>query len=91
MVRTLRAARMASTAIFTDPSVPFLNPTGQDSPEASSRCTWLSVVRAPMAPQLTRSVTYWGVMISRNSVPAGTPISFKSSNRLRARRTPLLM
>ena len=44
------AARMASTAIFRLPSVPFLKPTGQDRPEASSRCTWLSVVRAPMAP-----------------------------------------
>ena len=34
------------------PSVPFLKPTGQERPEASSRCTWDSVVRAPMAPQL---------------------------------------
>ena len=31
------AACTASTAIFTFPSVPFLNPTGHDSPEASSR------------------------------------------------------
>ena len=47
--------RMASMAIWTPPSVPFLKPTGMDRPEASSRCTWLSVVRAPMAPQDTRS------------------------------------
>ena len=45
------AAWMASTAIFRLPSVPFLKPIGADSPEASSRCTWLSVVRAPIAPQ----------------------------------------
>ncbi|CFN68686.1 Uncharacterised protein [Bordetella pertussis] len=31
------AALMASTAIFTLPSVPFLKPTGHDRPEASSR------------------------------------------------------
>ena len=45
------AARIASTAMRTLPSVPFLKPTGQERPDASSRCTWLSVVRAPMAPQ----------------------------------------
>lgn len=32
------------------PSVPFLNPMGKETPEANSRCNWLSVVRAPMAP-----------------------------------------
>ena len=42
---------MASIAICTSPSVPFLKPTGIDRPEASSRWIWLSVVRAPMAPQ----------------------------------------
>ena len=66
-------ARTASTAIWTLPSVPFLKPTGIESPEASSRWTWLSVVRAPMAPQLTRSAMNWGVMVSRNSQPAGDP------------------
>ena len=50
-----RADRIASTATWTFPSVRFLNPTGIERPEASSRCTWLSTVRAPMAPQLTRS------------------------------------
>jgi len=45
-----RAERQASTATWTEPSVPFLKPTGIDRPEASSRWIWLSVVRAPMAP-----------------------------------------
>lgn len=35
--------------------------------------TWLSVVRAPMAPQATRSAVYCGEIVSRNSVPHGTP------------------
>ena len=82
---------IASTAIFTLPSVPFLNPTGHDSPEASSRCTWLSVVRAPMAPQDTRSAMYCGVIMSRNSQPAGRPNVLMSSSSSRATRTPLLM
>ncbi len=44
-----------------------------------------------MAPQLTRSATYCGEIISRYSVPAGTPISAKSSRRRRAIRSPSLM
>lgn len=32
-----------------------LKPTGQERPLANSRCTWLSVVRAPIAPQEIRS------------------------------------
>jgi hypothetical protein len=67
------AAPTASAAIFTLPSVPFLKPTGHDRPEASSRCTWLSVVRAPIAPQATRSAMYCGEITSRNSTPAGRP------------------
>src|SRR5690606_41948126 len=51
---------MASAAILMLPSVPFLSPTGHDRPEASSRCTCDSVVRAPIAPQLTRSAIYCG-------------------------------
>ena len=65
------AAWIASIAIWMLPSVPFLNPTGTDRPDASSRCTWLSVVRAPIAPQLTRSAMYCGVIVSRNSQPGG--------------------
>jgi hypothetical protein len=65
---------MASRAICRLPLVPFLNPTGQERPEASSRWVWLSVVRAPMAPQAIRSATYCGLIRSRNSVPAGSPI-----------------
>jgi len=34
-----RAVTTASTAISVLPSVVFLNPTGIDSPDASSRCT----------------------------------------------------
>jgi len=44
-----RAERIASIAIWKLPLVPFLNPTGMLSPEASSRCSWHSVVRAPIA------------------------------------------
>src|SRR6478752_1880510 len=65
------AALHASSATWRSPSVPFLKPIGIDSPEASWRWIWLSVVRAPIAPQATRSATYWGLMGSRNSVAAG--------------------
>lgn len=50
------AERMASIATPVLPSVPFLNPMGKEEPLASSRCSWDSVVRAPMAPQETRSL-----------------------------------
>ena len=49
------AERMASMATLIAPDVAFLKPTGIDRPEASSRCTWLSTVRAPIAPKLTNS------------------------------------
>ena len=65
------AERMASIATCTSPEVAFLNPTGQETPETSWRWTWLSVVRAPMAPQLTRPAMYCGEIMSRNSVPVG--------------------
>ena len=55
------------------PLVPFLKPTGMLSALASSRCSWLSVVRAPMAPHDTRSAVYCGEIMSKNSVPAGRP------------------
>jgi hypothetical protein len=58
------AALMASTAMSIEPSVPFLKPTDIDSADASSRWTWDSVVRAPMAPQEERSARYWGEMTS---------------------------
>ncbi|MNE83616.1 hypothetical protein D3C80_1804450 [compost metagenome] len=48
-------AKMASMATRMLPSVPFLKPTGQGRAEASCLCTWDSVVRAPIAPQLMRS------------------------------------
>ncbi|MNY44369.1 hypothetical protein D3C86_1793950 [compost metagenome] len=49
------AERMASQAMPTPPSVPFLNPTGMPRPLAISRWICDSVVRAPMATQLSRS------------------------------------
>ena len=52
------AALIASTAMRMLPSVPFLKPTGHDRPEASWRCDWLSVVRAPIAPHAIRSARY---------------------------------
>ncbi len=56
-----------------EPSVAFLKPIGMDMPDASSRCTWLSVLRAPIAPQLIRSQIYCGVIRSSHSVAAGKP------------------
>ena len=85
------AARIASTAIWTLPSVPFLNPTGIERPDASSRWTWLSVVRAPMAPHDTRSAMNCGVMVSRNSHPAGRPMLARSRRKPRARPRPSLI
>ena len=82
------AARHASTATWTSPSVPFLNPTGMDRPEASWRCTWLSVVRAPIAPQVTVSAMYCGVIGSSHSQPTGIPAPTMSSSRRRAVRRP---
>jgi len=52
------AALMASTAILRLPSVPFLKPHGQDSRTPAGGATATSVVRAPIAPQLTRSAMY---------------------------------
>ena len=82
---------MASMAICEFPSVPFLKPTGMERPLAISRWIWLSVVRAPMAAHETRSAVYCGVMGSRNSVAASTPISASWRSSLRARKSPLEM
>jgi len=49
--------------------VRFLKPTGIDSPEPSWRWIWLSVVRAPIAPQQTASDNVLGMIGSRNSQP----------------------
>jgi hypothetical protein len=87
----VRADSTASTAVLVLPSVPFLNPTGIDSPDASSRCTWLSVVRAPIATHDVRSAMCCGICVSRNSDPVGRPMSLTSRRSWRARRRPLLM
>jgi hypothetical protein len=81
-------ARHASTATWTSPSVPFLKPTGIDRPEASWRCTWLSVVRAPIAPQVTASAMYCGVIGSSHSQPTGRPSETMSISNCRAARSP---
>ena len=62
-----RRRATASTATWTSPSVRFLKPTGIERPEPSWRWIWLSVVRAPIAPQETASEMYCGVIGSRNS------------------------
>ena len=69
---------------------PFLKPIGIDSPDASWRWVWLSVVRAPIAPQATVSAMYCGVIGSRYSQPIGRPISRTSSSNRRAVRNPAL-
>ena len=70
--------------------MPFLKPTGVDSPLAISRCVWDSVVRAPIAVQLISSDRYCGMIGSSASVAAGNPISARSSSSPRARRDPFL-
>ena len=82
------AARTASTATWTLPSVRFLKPTGIDRPEPSWRWIWLSVVRAPIAAHETVSEMYCGVIGSRNSQPTGRPRRRTSSSSSRAARTP---
>ena len=83
------AARTASTATWTLPSVRFLKPTGIDRPDPSWRWTWLSVVRAPIAPQATVSEMYCGVIGSRNSQPIGRSSASTSSSSSRAVRRPV--
>ena len=67
----------------------FLNPIGQDEPEANSLCTWLSVVLAPIAPHEIKSAIYCGVITSKNSVPAGMPKSFMFLNNCLDTDNPL--
>lgn len=84
-------ARIASTATDTLPSVPFLNPMGNDTPDASSRCSCDSVVRAPIAPHEVRSEMYCGEIVSSSSDPTGTPMCVRSHSSWRAMRRPLLI
>ena len=84
-------APMASIATSSEPSVPFLNPTGKDSPEANSLCSWLSVVLAPTAPTLRRSAMNCGDIVSSISLANGMPRSVKSRNNCRLVLSPLLM
>jgi len=82
---------MALIATPRPPSVPFLKPTGIDKPDAISRWVWLSVVRAPIAVQLTKSAMYCGIIGSNISVAAGSPSSPSSRKRPRAVRIPVGM
>lgn len=52
---------MASMATLTLPSVPFLKPMGKAEPDASSRWSCDSVVRAPIAPQVIQSAMNCGL------------------------------
>ena len=80
---------MPSIAGFKAPVVPFLIPIGQERPEASSLCDWLSAVLAPMAPQEIRSATYCGEIGSKNYVPTGSPIEVMSLRIFLASIKPL--
>ena len=82
------AATIPSTAISMLPPVPFLKPIGMLSPLAISRCGWLSVVLAPIAPHEITSPRYCGVNGSRNSVAVGSPCPHTSSRNWRARAMP---
>src|SRR5690242_21723782 len=86
-----RADNTASTAVWVLPSVLFLKPTGIDRPDASSRWTWLSVVREPIATQAVRSAINCGIYVSRNSVAVGAPSLLSLTIIFRARLRPLLM
>ena len=74
-----------------EPSVEFLKPIGIDRPLASSRWTWLSVFRAPIAPQQIRSHRYCGVIGSSHSMAVGRPSDSTSVSTLRASHMPLRM
>ncbi len=82
---------MAFTATSSPPSVPFLNPTGADSPLAISRWVCDSVVRAPIAYQVMRSPRYCGESGSSASEPAGSPSAANSARSFRARTIPSSM
>lgn len=104
--RSSQNERYKSVATTNLPSVPFLKPMGKDTPDASSRWSCDSVVRAPMAPQditarcqlentdrstNSQSARYWGEIVSSSSEPTGTPESVMSQSNCRAMRKPLLI
>lgn len=82
---------MASTAMEMLPSMPFLKPIGKEIPEANSRWSWDSVVRAPMVSQDSRSAMYCGLIVSRSSEPVGTFMEVMVLRSWRAVRKPLLI
>ena len=68
----------------------FLKPTGIDSPDASSRCTWLSVVRAPIATHDVRSAMCCGICVSRNSDAGRQPEVVDVEQQLAREAEPLV-
>ena len=64
---------------------------GKESPLASSRWSWDSVVRAPMAPREMRSARNWGEMVSSISLAMGMPELVRSTKSCRDTRRPLLI
>ncbi len=72
------------------PSVLFLKPTGIDRPDASSRCTWLSVVRAPIATHDVRSAMCCGICVSRNSDAGRQPEVVDVEQQLARQPQPLV-
>mmetsp|Transcript_4375 Transcript_4375/g.10857 ORF Transcript_4375/g.10857 Transcript_4375/m.10857 type:complete len:243 (+) Transcript_4375:336-1064(+) len=84
-------ALTASMAAPLSPLLPFLKPTGVDSPLDSSQCNGLSTVLASFPLQLTRSAMNCGEIVSRYSVLVGRPSRLMSSSSCRACRKPLLI
>eukprot|EP00964_Phaeocystis_antarctica_P106310 scaffold71210_cov78-Phaeocystis_antarctica.AAC.1 len=79
-------ALTASMAAPLSPLLPFLKPTGVDSPLDSSQCNGLSTVLASFPLQLTRSAMNCGEMVSRYSHATGRPSRLMSMSSWRACR-----
>jgi len=84
-------ALTASMAAPLSPLLPFLKPTGVDSPLDSSQCNGLSTVLASFPLQLTRSAMNCGEMVSRYSHATGRPSRLMSMSSWRACSRPLLI
>ena len=83
--------RIASTAMRMVPSVPFLKPTGHESPEASSPVSLAFGGARPDRAPADQVGDVRGLIRSRNSVPAGKSHVVDLQQQLRARFRPLLM
>jgi hypothetical protein len=85
------AARMASMAILHIAVGAVLESHRTRQSGSQLAVNLLSVVRAPMAPHDTRSAMYCGVIMSRNSQPAGTAALVDIEQQLAPMRKPSLM